>query len=191
MILPLIEGVAMDVRRVVTGHDTEGKAIFVSDSTVAPFVPEFSPGSAFHLIWGFDEPPHLPDDGHEPDHPRYFPTVGGFRLNFFTLPPAGETMPEGIDVAVALSAMQEALPGLLDHMEPDEPGMHTTATVDVEVVLSGVAELELDDGAKVTLHPGDTVVQNGTRHRWHNPGTEPAVIAVALLGAHHANVHIQ
>jgi hypothetical protein len=30
------------------------------------------------------------------------------------------------------------------------------------------------------------VVQNGTRHRWANRGTEPAVVAVILLGAHRA-----
>ena len=30
--------------------------------------------------------------------------------------------------------------------------------------------LELDNGAEVTLEPGDVVVQNGTRHRWHNRG---------------------
>ena len=45
--------------------------------------------------------------------------------------------------------------------------------------------MELDDGATVTLSPGDTYVQNGTRHRWSNKGTVPAVIAVALIGAHH------
>jgi quercetin dioxygenase-like cupin family protein len=61
--------------------------------------------------------------------------------------------------------------------------MHTTDTTDFEIVLSGQVVLELDDGAEVTLSPGDTVVQNGTRHRWRNPGTEPAVIGVAVVGA--------
>ncbi len=73
-------------------------------------------------------------------------------------------------------------------MEPDDPGMHTTATIDFEVVLSGRVTLELDYGATVTLDSGDTVVQNGTRHRWGNPGTEPAVLAVFLLGADHDKV---
>jgi hypothetical protein len=49
--------------------------------------------------------------------------------------------------------------------------------------------LELDDGASVHLHPGDTVVQNGTRHRWSNPGDEPATLAVFICGAHHDGVH--
>ena len=50
--------------------------------------------------------------------------------------------------------------------------MHTTDTIDFEYVLSGEIALELDDGAEVVLHPGDTVVQNGTRHRWHNRSSE-------------------
>jgi mannose-6-phosphate isomerase-like protein (cupin superfamily) len=66
--------------------------------------------------------------------------------------------------------------------------MHTTATVDYGIVLSGVATLELDDGAKVHLNPGDTYIQNGTRHRWSNTGAVPAVLAVTLIGAHHRDV---
>jgi quercetin dioxygenase-like cupin family protein len=71
-------------------------------------------------------------------------------------------------------------------MEPESPGMHTTDTVDFEVVLSGEIVLELDDGAEVVLKPGDTVVQNGTRHAWRNRGDVPAVIAAGLIGAHRA-----
>jgi quercetin dioxygenase-like cupin family protein len=67
-------------------------------------------------------------------------------------------------------------------MEPAHPGMHTTDTVDFDVVISGEVWLELDDGAEVRLGPGDCVVQNGTRHRWHNRASRPCVIAVALLG---------
>lgn len=55
-----------------------------------------------------------------------------------------------------------------------------------EVVLAGKIGLELDDGAEVLLGPGDVVVQNGTRHRWHNRGTEPATMVVVVIGAHHA-----
>ena len=50
------------------------------------------------------------------------------------------------------------------------PGMHTTATIDFEVVLDGEIWLELDDGVEVHLRAGDTVVQNGTRHAWRNHG---------------------
>jgi len=182
----------MDVRRVVTGHDADGKAVFVSDERVAPVTTALSPGSEFHQLWGADEAPHFPDDGSRPSHTTYFPPVGGFRFGHFTLPPEGSAeglsqLPADLDIGAALAEMDEKLPGMTAHMEPDAPGMHTTATIDFEVVLSGQVTLELDDGAMVTLGPGDTVVQNGTRHRWSNRGTEPAVFAVFLVGARRAS----
>ena len=179
----------MDVRRVVTGHDADGKAVFVSDEAVAPIVPTILPGNQFHRLWGGDVAPHFPDDGSRPDDRSYFPPVGGFRFGLFTIPPdGGAGAPPGLDMQAALADLEEKLPGLAGHLEVDDPGMHTTATIDFEVVLSGEVTLELDDGAKVSLSPGDTVVQNGTRHRWSNPGTAPAVLAVFICGAHHDRV---
>jgi mannose-6-phosphate isomerase-like protein (cupin superfamily) len=177
------------VRRVVTGHDRDGNAIFVSDSRVEPVVPSWSPKSAFHQLWGADAAPQFPDDGTRPHTATYFPPVGGFRFGLFTLAPANEAPSSDLDVAAALAELAEALPGLFDYNEADAPGMHTTPTIDFEVVLSGEVVLELDDGAKVLLRPGDTVVQNGTRHRWSNPGDEPATLAVFICGAHHARAH--
>jgi hypothetical protein len=49
----------------------------------------------------------------------------------------------------------------------------------------------LDDGATVVLNPGDTYIQNGTRHRWSNRGEVPAVLAVALIGANHTKVGLK
>ena len=59
---------------------------------------------------------------------------------------------------------------LVPWSDPDDAGMHRSATIDYDVVLEGTIGLELDDGVEVTLQPGDVVVQNGTRHRWHNRG---------------------
>lgn len=179
----------MAVRRVVTGHDAEGKAVFVADDAVEPVTLSLMPGSEFVRLWGADAAPRFPDDGSMPPHHTYFPPLGGFRFGFFTVPPdGGAGVPADLDVEAALAEFAERLPGLADYLEPDDPGMHTTPTVDCEVVLSGRVTLELDDGVKMELGPGDTVVQNGTRHRWSNPGREPAVLAVFICGAHHDNV---
>ncbi|MEZ5897626.1 MAG: cupin domain-containing protein [Parvularculaceae bacterium] len=52
------------------------------------------------------------------------------------------------------------------------------------IVLSGALELELDDGDKTRLGPGDIVVQRGTMHRWRNLSeTEPCRIAFVLIEA--------
>jgi len=175
----------MKVRRVVTGHDATGRSVFVSDSEVDPLTMAMLPGAEFHRLWGGDEPPNVPCDGREPAVPTYFPGPGGFRFGFFTLPVAGGGLPPGdLDVQAGMAEVEAKLPGLLAVMEPDNPGMHTTDTVDFEVVLQGRVGLELDDGAEAVLQPGDTVVQNGTRHRWHNRGDEPAVLAVFIVGAH-------
>jgi mannose-6-phosphate isomerase-like protein (cupin superfamily) len=174
----------MKVRRVVTGHDGSGKAVFVSDLEVEPITVALNPGAEFHRLWGGDEPPSFPDDGAMPRHATYFPPVGGYRFGFFTLPPADQPAPPSeLDVGAALADLEAKLPGMLSYTERDEPGMHTTDTIDFEVVLSGRVTLELDDGTETELHPGDTVVQNGTRHRWRNLGDEPTVIAVFIVGA--------
>jgi mannose-6-phosphate isomerase-like protein (cupin superfamily) len=177
----------MSVRRVVTGHDRDGKAVFVSDEQVDPVTVALRPDRAYHRLWGADQLPTFPDDGRPPEQHNYFPSVGGYRFGLFTVLPGTTSAPDGLDRQAALAEMEEKLPGFLGHLEPDNPGMHTTDTVDFEVVLSGEVVLELDDGAEKVLRPGDAVVQNGTRHRWGNRGTEPAVLALVLIGAHRAS----
>ena len=179
----------MDARRVVTGHDAGGKAVFVSDELVPPVTLALVPGNEFHRLWGSDSTLTFPDDGSRPRAERCFPPVGGTRFAFFTIPPDdGVGAPADLDFPAALAEFEEKLPGMAEHLEPDNPGMHTTASVDYGVVLSGEVILELDDGAKTMLRAGDTYVQNGTRHRWSNTGAVPAVIAVVLVGANHRNV---
>jgi len=171
------------IRRVVTGQNEDGKSVFVSDEQVDPITLALLPGYEFHRMWASDAAPVLPNDGRMPAAPAYFPPPSGYRFGFFTVPPAGVDLPPDLDMTAALAEMEEQLPGMAAHMEPDNPGMHTTDTIDFEVVLSGEVICELDDGAEVTLKQGDTFVQNGTRHRWRNPGNDPAVLFVALLGA--------
>jgi mannose-6-phosphate isomerase-like protein (cupin superfamily) len=178
----------MGVRRVVTGHDEAGKAVFASDEVVEPIVLDLLPQAEFYRLWGADAPVHLPDDGSQPAGHAYFPPVGGFRVGMFSVAPGSATARADLDVGAAFAEMEAQLPGLAAYMEPDHPGMHTTATVDVEYVVSGRCVLELDDGATRELGPGDTVVQNGTRHAWRNPFEEPCLMVVVLIGAHHDHV---
>ena len=173
----------MRVRRVVTGHTAEGKATVASDTEVEAITLALIPGAEFHRLWGADEPPTFPDDGAPRPAPKYFPPVGGFRFAMFSLAPDSVTRLEERDMGLALAEVAEKLPGLADCLEVDHPGMHTTDTIDFELVVSGEVWLELDDGKEVHLRAGDTVVQNGTRHAWRNKGTEPCRLVVFLAGA--------
>lgn len=173
----------MEIHCVVTGQDKSGKSVVVRDTPVKPVSLALLPGYEFHRIWGSDSVVKLPSDGTPPAQPRYFPPRNGFRFAFFTIPPETRTSVDQIDMVSALEEIQLKLPGMMDVLEFDHPGMHTTDTVDFDVVVSGQMYLELDDGAEVLLKVGDCVIQNGTRHAWHNRSSEKCVIAVAIVGA--------
>jgi len=173
----------MGIRCVVTGQQGDGKSVIVADKEVDPITVSLLPGTQFHRLWGSNSTPTLPTDGTPPDQASYFPPPGGYRFGFFTLGPDSESLPDDLDLGAALVELGTKLPGLAEAMEPDNPGMHTTDTVDLDLVVSGDVWLELDDGEELHLHAGDCVVQNGTRHAWRNRSSEPAVLFVTLLGA--------
>jgi hypothetical protein len=168
----------MKIRRVVTGHTLDGKATVASDTEVESITIALAPETEFHVLWGADSAPTFPDDGSPQPFQSYFPPVGGFRFVLFTLPPQSVLQSEQLDMQAALKEVEEKVPGLLAHMERDNPGMHTTDTIDFEYIISGEVWLELDDGVEVHLRTGDTVVQNGTRHACGNKGSERCRIVV-------------
>ena len=175
--------VRMQIRRVVTGISADGKAGIASDSVVDGITLAALPGFEFHRLWGVDGVPGLPSSGEPSTALPYFPSTPGFRFGLFTIPPESTQAPEDLDIEAAVAEAEKKLPGMAGHMELDNPGMHTTDTVDYEFVVSGRVVLELDDGVTVELRPGDTVIQNGTRHAWRNPFDEPCQMVVALVGA--------
>jgi len=174
----------MQVRRVVTGHMSDGKATIASDTKVEGITVDIAPGWEFNRLWGADNKATFPNDGSPRPYSTYFPPNEGFRFLIFTVPPRSETTQEDFDRKKALIELEEKLPGLADHLEPDAPGMHTTDSIDFDYVISGEVWLELDNGEEVHLKAGDTVVQNGTRHAWRNKNSEPCRIVVCLIGAH-------
>jgi len=172
----------LTIRRVVTGHQADGKSIIVSDKEVTGIELPGLPGAMLATLWGADETLTYPDAGGEPRHHDWFPPIGGFRFIQFVLAPDRVSPPEADPKATA-AEVERLFPGLLATMLPDDPGMHRSATVDVLYVVSGRCVLELDDGSKTDLGAGDVIVQSGTMHRWHNPWKEPCRIIGLLVGA--------
>ena len=172
----------MKVRRVVTGHGADSKAIFTADDMLQPTV---VPGINFEFvrIWGADTRASFPDDGAEPGYSTYFPPEAGYRFGIFTIAPAPATPLTPEERRNSYKEMERLFPGLIAHMEPRTPGMHTSDTIDFGYVLSGSVFLELDDGSTKELRAGDTYVQNGSRHAWRNRSSEPCRILVVIVGA--------
>jgi len=174
------------VRRVVTGHDSEGRARVVDDGDVEPITSELMPGYGAWRLWGRDERPTFPDDGSPRRAEAYFPPPDGSRFMINRIPPGEIVPPPELDAAAAMAELERQMPGALARMEPDAPGMHTTDSIDYVLVVSGEVTLELDDGEQTALQAGDVVIQNGTRHAWRNHGTESCTIVGVAIGADRA-----
>jgi mannose-6-phosphate isomerase-like protein (cupin superfamily) len=163
----------MATRRVVTGHTPDGHATVASDGVVDAMV--LGPGVTYETVWARDDVAHFPDDGSMPAVSGAFPPPGGCAFGISVMPPGGDRESHNY--------LRDNLPDVAD---PDDAGMHRTATVDFEYIIEGTLTLELDDGVEVELGPGDVVVQNGTRHRWSNRGDTPVKFMAITIGATHS-----
>jgi mannose-6-phosphate isomerase-like protein (cupin superfamily) len=171
------------IRRVVTGTAPDGRAVVVSDDAVVAKRIALMPGAAFFYLWGGDGAPAYPDDGREPPYRSWFPDgPGSYRFEVITIPPDGTPRPADLNMTEAIAETERTLPGLLGAMDKDHPGLHRTDSTDFVYIISGRCDIELDGGETVTLAPGDTVVQNGTRHGWRVPYDEPCRMLCVSIG---------
>jgi quercetin dioxygenase-like cupin family protein len=144
---------SINIRRVVTGHDANGKAVVRIDD-VGARVASGRPQMSRQLIWTTDElPVHFTEDGED---------KGAREI--------GTTIPNG-----SVFRVVEYEPGVT-------PRPHRTDSIDYAVVMSGEIDMEMDDTV-VHLKAGDVLVQRGTIHNWVNRGTVPCVIAFVLISS--------
>ncbi|GAA3151848.1 cupin domain-containing protein [Streptomyces rameus] len=171
-------------RLVVTERRTDGSSVVAGDGQPAPISVAAAPGIEFYLLWGTEDGGTTVGTG--PRQPRtlpFFPGAGGTRLLLARYAPRSSVAEPVGDPESLAAEVAEKLPGLTDGDEPDRPGLHTTDTLDYGICLEGELYLELDDGREVLLTPGTCVVQQGTRHAWHNRGDEPALMCFVGIGA--------
>lgn len=172
----------MKIRRVVTGHDSTGKAVVVSDDP-APRTHDFRhvPGMSTTMVWATAPGRPAGSADPTPELRSQVPAAGGTCFVVVRFPPDKELT--DLDPRAADAEHRMASPGIAEFFEPDNTGMHTTSTVDYVLVLDGEIWLDLGDADMVRLGPGEVVIQNATRHAWRNLGDEPATLAVVHVGA--------
>jgi len=169
----------LKVRRVVTGHDSQGRAVVLSDGLPPQCGedPEVKVGIA--ELWATSEFP-VSNKGIKEAVPGPLPIPPGDRGTVFRIvefPPEQEESANTEAVQNYLRNQGAVTPERARH-----PGMHKTHTVDYAVVLSGRVDLLLDE-QEVTLQAGDTVVQRGTFHAWANRYADPCLVAFILVAA--------
>ncbi len=169
------------IRRVVTGHDRNGKSAFISDGK-APNVLEMKsmPGVALTDLWRTTTSPAS-------NHGTRDAATGKIRLE----PPANGTILRIVEIppdaawrktANARAAFASIGAGAAPDRASSDPMMHATATVDYIIVLKGEIYAILDKGEK-RLKQGDVLIQRGTNHSWSVRTKAPCVIAAVLVGA--------
>jgi mannose-6-phosphate isomerase-like protein (cupin superfamily) len=181
------------VRRVVTGHDAEGRAVIAMDGPLpVVFTHPSASGLAFHEVWNTAEvPAPVEADGTDPTLGRPLrtpPPKGGTIIRVVDLPPEDPAAPApGPEQVAALFALVGLEPHATGHggAPPRHPLMHRTESVDYGIVLAGEVTLVLDEG-KVQLRAGDIVVQRGTIHAWANRSGKPCRMAFVLVDGHYA-----
>jgi quercetin dioxygenase-like cupin family protein len=144
---------SLQIRRVVTGHDAQGRAKVEIDE-IAKNVISNRPGASSCVVWSTKGFPVDNDGFQDPTAAEFKTTVEGgtvFRIVRYE-------------------------PGVA-------PRNHRTESIDYAVVISGAIEMELDDKVVVKLKAGDVLVQRGTIHNWVNRGAEPCVVAFVLISS--------
>jgi hypothetical protein len=144
---------SLQIRRVVTGHDAQGRAKVEVDE-IAKNVISNRPGASSCVVWSTKGFP-VDNDGFSD------PTAGEFK-----------TTVEGGTVF----RIVRYEPGV-------SPRNHRTDSIDYAVVICGEIDMELDNGVVAHLKQGDVLVQRGTIHNWVNRGKEVCVIAFVLISA--------
>ena len=142
---------AFSIRRIVTTHDANGKAVIATDSQME--AREGRPGTGIHnaLMWTTDS---MPVDINAED-------------------PAGQVLDIAPGPNGTIFRILEVPPG-------SAPYMHRTETIDYVLVMEGEIDMELDD-SEVHMKAGDIMIQCGTNHAWANRGDKVCRIAFVLM----------
>ena len=169
------------VRRVLTGHDADGRSAFIADGE-APNVKEMAsmPGLALTDLWETGAAPasNAGDKDAAARPVRLEPPKNGTILRIVEFPP-DSAWRSSVDGAAAFKSIGA---GHAQDRRSSDPMMHKTSTVDYIIVLKGEIWAILDKGEKL-LKQGDVLIQRGTNHSWSVRTRQPCIVAAVLIGA--------
>lgn len=157
-------------KRVVTGHDTAGKAVIVEEgrpNRIQKIGGDSGPW--FYEIWNTRETPARIDRASGEPHEESIvlaPPPNGTRIRVLDIPPDD---PEFETLTEAEREAHFAEVGAAGAVAKSDrhAHMHRTETIDYGIVLEGEITLIMDEGETV-CRPGDIIIQRGTNHGWAN-----------------------
>ena len=165
-------------RRVVTGHDTQGRSIVISDGPV----PSTGADLGQLIAWSANQVPAAVAQPEDVDSASdlHEPPTSGFKVFYVELPPDNSGLSHAEKEAIAAQMFAGLGKGFVQTDTTRHPFMHVTPTIDCVIILSGEVSLLVDEGDPVPLNPFDIVVQQGTNHAWLNTGDTPVLFAAIM-----------
>lgn len=173
---------AKKFRRVVTGHDANGVATVIMDSTADCILQRPNrPGVTLTNLWQNEKTPAAMERQDDPvTGPLILqPPKDGSVFRIVQFDPEN---PEELAKLDGKSAFAEMGAGTNIVEGARHPFMHRTDSLDYTIILSGEIYMMMDE-EEFLLKSGDVVVQQGTNHAWSNRGAEPCLIAFILVDA--------
>jgi naringenin degradation protein FdeH len=173
-------------RRIVTGHDAQGRSVILSDDVSPHVMPIMDqPNFAVTDFWKTTATPadNGPASGDDPcGLPiQVAPPAGGSVFRVVQFPPdrdwAAKAAAMGGSVAIDETARAARTDGPVRHAH-----MHRTRSIDYAIVLAGEIWAVMDEG-ETNLIAGDVLIQRGTNHAWANRSNAPCVVAFVLIDA--------
>jgi quercetin dioxygenase-like cupin family protein len=164
-------------RRVVSGTNAAGRSYYARVEEVEEIDyealgrrPSGESGVQSWRLWQGDRLPDL------------LPTAG------LTPPVKGQPGPEETPELLRRLPLEPDTLGYIATMSKIAPAgeqtpFHWHTSMDVIFMMAGELDYLLDGGDRISLRPGDVVIQNGTNHAWHNRGRVPAVLGTVSVGA--------
>jgi mannose-6-phosphate isomerase-like protein (cupin superfamily) len=171
--------VPLSVRRIVTGHNSDGQAdvTFESPPTNIRELPGW-PGLFVNELWVTEESPaNTTGSADRALRPiRHDPNPHGTIFRVIEIPPEKGLR---IDAGQTFAALQSGNLPTAEH-KARHPGMHRTDSIDYVLVMAGECQMVLE-AREVTVRQGDCIVQRATSHAWVNRSNAPCLLAVILI----------
>jgi mannose-6-phosphate isomerase-like protein (cupin superfamily) len=171
------------IRRVVTGKDSAGKAVVQFDGVAANVQSRAELGTTNSVFWVTDSTPPVISSNADAGNRKVGvePPPNGTIFRVIEYAPQKDIHSDYETKLRTMRAMGLAPEGSARE-HPRDPGMHQTRSLDYILILSGEIDMLLDD-SEVHLKAGDVVVQQGTNHAWVNRGSQPCKVAFVLISA--------
>ena len=173
-------------RRIVTGHNAQGRSVILADETSPHVMPIMGqPNFAVTDFWKTAATPADNSSGTSLDPCQLpiqvAPPADGSVFRVVQFPPdkdwAAKAAAMGGSVAIDETAKAANTGGPVRHAH-----MHRTRSIDYAIVLSGEIWAVMDDG-ETKMTAGDVLIQRGTNHAWANRSSMPCVVAFVLIDA--------